>query len=543
MNSLRILSDWPWPIGFSIAILLALAAWWLYRRETRSLSTRNRWLLPLLRSAAIFLLTLTFLEPVIHHRTKEGDPGTITFLIDGSQSMSILDDPKANNDERKSRFDRATNLLLRNEQLSIEKLSEEFELRVRRLDDGHTSTLWESSEEQASTVPESISAWTPTSLASTSAIGDAIADTQQALAESPQENREGSHSSVLVLLSDGQNNTGPSPLEVASQVSSVSPIFAVGFGATAEAIDLAIQSIECPPRVFRTDTLRGTLQLKDRVGVGKSMLVSLMVAGEVVWQRRLSSENSASRRVEFSMPTAPLYELVQKQMPPNAKYAVLPLPITAKVTSDVAESNIENNLQMVNIAIAAQRSRLLLLDGRSRWENRYLRNMFDRDPAWQVESQIATEPTEFHFPKSRDELFQYDLVVLGDVAGKMLTRDQMGWLREFVEFNGGGLILISGARRLLAEPEYSDLQKLFPVSWPRLDSGKAAALQRLPKRVQLTTVGQSLAALRIDPRGEIESRGMWDQLPALQYVEKVEVLPGQKCSRWRFLKLKHNHCW
>ena len=524
MNSLRMLSDWPWPVGFLIAVALAVIAWLIYRRETRTLSNHHRWLLPLLRSGAIFLLMLTFLEPVIHHRQREGNPGKITFLIDGSQSMSILDDPKVTGGPRKSRFDRAVHLLLRNEQLSLEKLSEEFEVAIRRLDDNQTSTLWESNAEQVAVLPESPSEWSPAALASSSALGDAIAESSEAQSNETDAPDDPGTKSVVVLLSDGQNNSGAAPVDVASQ-SSNQTIFTVGYGATAEATDLAIQSIACPPRVFRTDTLRGTLQLKDRIGSGKPFVATLTVADEVVWQRKLTAENIASRRVEFSLPTAPLYELLQKKLPPNVKYAVLPLQISAQVTSDVPEANLENNKVVTNIAIAAQRSRLLLLDGRSRWENRYLRNMFDRDPAWQVNSQIASETAEFQFPKSRDELFQYDLVILGDLPGKLLTREQNTWLREFVELNGGGLILISGARRSLAQPEYAELQKLFPVTWSNRDE-IPTALQRLPKRVELSSPGQALPALRIDARGEAESQSLWTQLPSLQFVDKVEVLPG-----------------
>lgn len=532
MNSLRLLGDWPWPVGFAIAILLAGAAWWLYRRETRALSSRNRWLLPLLRSSAIFLLMLTFLEPVIHHRVRQGNPGRITFLVDGSQSMSFMDDPELLDQPRKSRFERATNLLLRNEELSIEKLCEEFEVTIKRLDNGHTSTLWESNAEHVNELPDSTTEWTPTTLANSSALGDALAESSQPMSASqtsdPSNTNSNSNSvskSVVVLLSDGQNNAGVSPLEVASQINKQT-IFAVGYGATAEATDLAIESIDCPSRVFRTDTLRGTLLLKDRIGNGKTFTASLKVADEIVWQRKLTAENIAARRVEFSLPTAPLYELLNKKMPPNVKYAVLPMQITAQVTSDVTESNLENNSSVATISIASQKSRLLLLDGRSRWENRYLKNMFDRDPAWQVNSQIASEAGEFQFPKSRDELFLYDLVLLGDLPGKMLTREQATWLREFVELNGGGLILISGSRRSLAQPEYAELQKLFPVTWKSRDPVQNDATQRSPKRVELTGSGQAIAALRIDTRGESESLSLWTQLPNLQFVDPVEVLPG-----------------
>ncbi len=526
MNSLRLLSGWPWPVGLAIAMTFATIAWWLYRRETRSLSSRNSWLLPLLRSLAIFLLMLTFLEPVIHHRVRQGNPGRITFLIDGSKSMSILDDPQAAVGQPRARFDRALNLLLRNEQLSIMKLSEEFAVTIGRIDDGRTTTLWESSDSQVPELPESPSIWSPASWSNTSALGDAIAESLQSLTTSDATPDSVVSQSVVVLLSDGQNNSGASPLGIASQIAAGQALFTVGFGATAEATDLALQSIDCPPRVFRTDILRGTLHLSDRIGKGKIFNASMTVADEVVWKQKLTAENLTSRQVEFAMPTAPLYELLQKRLPPHVKYAVLPLQISVQVTSDVPESNLQNNSLAIWTSVVAQRSRLLLLDGRSRWENRYLRNMFDRDPAWQVDSQIAAEPSEFEFPKSRDELFQFDLVLLGDLPAQVLAREHITWLREFVELNGGGLILIPGARRWLAEPEYAELQKLFPISWTGSDSVQSVAQQDSPKRVELTSAGQALAALRIDARGEAESQSLWAQLPSLQFVDRVDLRPG-----------------
>jgi hypothetical protein len=536
MNSLRLLSDWPWPVGVSLALALALLAWWLYRREARLLASRNRWLLPLLRSVAILLLLLTFLEPVIHHRVREGNPGRITFLIDGSQSMTIPDDPQtvkgapsggsAKSSPASMRFDRAANLLLRNQQLSIEKLSEEFEVSIRRVDEGQTSTLWEANAEEVPELPDSSAGWTPAVWSNTSSLGDALKRSRESQSNLGANPDAAAQRSIIVLLSDGQNNAGALPLEVAAQGDAGQAVFAVGYGATAEATDLSVQAIDCPPRVFRTDTLRGTLQLTDRIGKGKTFIASLIVAGEVVWKQTLTAENTANRRVEFALPVAPLYELLQKQLPANVKYAVLPMQLAAQVTSDVPEVNLLNNLFTLNTSVAAQRSRLLLLDGRSRWEDRYLRNMFDRDPAWQVDCQIAADLEGFQFPKTRDELFQYDLVVLGDLPGKLLSGEHITWLREFVELNSGGLILISGARRCLAQPEYAELQKLFPVRWNPADPERGIALQRLPKGVELTSSGQSLSALRIDARGESESHSLWAQLPSLQFVDKVEVLPG-----------------
>ena len=50
------------------------------------------------------------------------------------------------------------------------------------------------------------------------------------------------------------------------------------------------------------------------------------------------------------------------------------------------------------------------------------------------------------FPESREELFEHDLVIVGDVAASSFEAEQLTWLREYVGTQGGGLILIDGAR-------------------------------------------------------------------------------------------------
>ncbi len=495
MSSLRFLSGWPWPLGLFVAMALALLAWWLYRRETRELTSTLRWLLPLLRSTAIFLLLLTFLEPVVHHRFREGNPGKITFLIDGSESMSTLDDPRAAsttaNTTARTRYDRATDLLLRNEQISLQKLADEFEIAIKRMDDSQLTTLWQSAGSDDSPLPDSNAAWKPESWSQTSPLGNALVQAQTTTRPSTEKQpEESSQASVIVLLSDGQSNAGESPLETAA-TSGKGTIFTVGFGATRESLDLAVLAIDCPPRVFRSDTLRGELRLTDRIGKGQAFRATLQVGSEVVWQQKLTAQNLADRRVEFAIPVAPLHEILLKQLPKNVTHAVAPMQLIANVSSDVQETNKQNNQLSVNTSVAAQRSRLLIVDGQSRWETRYLRNMFERDPAWEVQCLIATDENEFQFPKTRDELFQFDLVMLGDLPSSKLSRDQIVWLREFVEMNGGGLVLITGTKRAFTDSGYAELRKLYPVEW-NSEISPTSVQQRLPKRAVLTSEGRLL---------------------------------------------------
>src|SRR5688500_13684354 len=91
MTSVRFIGDVALWQGALLGLMIAALSWWLYWRESRGLHGVARWLLPTLRAAAILLSLLVLTAPVLHHRYREGEPGRLRFLIDGSRSMSISD--------------------------------------------------------------------------------------------------------------------------------------------------------------------------------------------------------------------------------------------------------------------------------------------------------------------------------------------------------------------------------------------------------------------------------------------------------------------
>ncbi len=63
----------------------------------------------------------------------------------------------------------------------------------------------------------------------------------------------------------------------------------------------------------------------------------------------------------------------------------MPLHLEASIQPQSGEADLSNNTRIFHVSVITKRSKLLLVDGRSRWETRYLHNMFERDPAWQVD--------------------------------------------------------------------------------------------------------------------------------------------------------------
>jgi hypothetical protein len=152
------------------------------------------------------------------------------------------------------------------------------------------------------------------------------------------------------------------------------------------------------------------------------------------------------------------------------------------------------------LAAITQSYRILVIDGRSRWETRYLRNAFQRDSQWKIETLIVgpgtddlTLPrgeTEGTFPTDRERLFAYDLIVFGEVVPEVFADHELVWIREFVELRGGGLLLLDGQRNMLSSyPE--NFTELFPISW------NGDVIQVLPDRLRLTERGANEAAFRL----------------------------------------------
>ncbi|MFM7835336.1 MAG: hypothetical protein ACKPJD_26360, partial [Planctomycetaceae bacterium] len=81
----------PLWLGVSLAAIMSLLSFRYYRRETRTLSGRLRWLLPTLRSLAFLLTVLVLAGPVLQHRTILGEPGRLDLYLDGSASMQLTD--------------------------------------------------------------------------------------------------------------------------------------------------------------------------------------------------------------------------------------------------------------------------------------------------------------------------------------------------------------------------------------------------------------------------------------------------------------------
>lgn len=514
----RTLSNLPLGLTLGMALALGGLAWWLVRRESVNLSGPRTWLLPTLRGSAIALIAFTLAEPAWESTQRRGTPGRVVVLLDNSQSMSLNDSLSSSGqvaERPHHRFARATAMLGDKTNGWIEQLQPRFDIQILTSGLDGAPVQWQGS-------PSALPSWVPEPWTDSTRLGVAL----QRVAEQASQ-REAT--TVCVLLSDGQNNAGRPLTTSAQECASLGlPVFAVGYGLPEATADIRLKSAQTATRFYREDTLTGSLVVDERLEAGSPYRAEVLVAGKVLWGQQLNAIPSSEREIEFAFPVADLLSAVSLEQPPDVRFSDLAVRLDARLTRE-NETHIANNQRPLFTRITAQQARILLIDGSSRWETRYLRNMFTRDPAWELVTVLdhpgRPQPSQSQaadqllagLPNSPEALAQFNLVILGDIRASAMSPEFLQWLRAYVEAGQGGLILVDGARAHLASEQYQALRGMVPVRW----TGDSPAGEFLPERTQ---AGMRLEALRLDTASTSQER--WAQLPALRFAAATTSLPG-----------------
>ncbi|MCA9125856.1 MAG: VWA domain-containing protein [Planctomycetales bacterium] len=541
-----------WPTWLLVATGLSLLAAVLYRRQFGQQKIQLGYCIILLRSMAIFLVAMTLSQPIWETQRWRGTPANLTIILDDSQSMSLRDELQENESSEHypsegSRYARAVDGMI-SDQSWLEELKNKMSIRVVTSSNPQQA-LWQSTPLDPSALPLSRSIglpanWMPEQWFKRSPLGDAISS---AMANSNSSEEHSIASEYVVLLSDGQSNAGRDALTAAEDLANRNiQLFTVGFGAESSPVDLAVVDLQHPQSVFQADTLRGALLIQERIPAGTRYTATIgsqddVGNANVLWQQQLLSTESDRRKIDFEIAIAEIKHVLTNSEQ-GGEYSRYPVALHAQLTSAAREPCVTNNRLVSNLAVIAQRSRVLFVDGRSRWESRYLRNMFSRDPAWEIESHILHQSSSqltarlpLPLGLSNEQIDAFELMILGDIDCKNLESQDVNWLHEFVE-KGGGLVLLDGARRQLRASASDLIGDLLPVQWLGKSDTVVTAVESLPKRVALTEVGMRLQALRIDTslnsndmnviKDDASNLRQWSQLEPLNFVARVKALPG-----------------
>ncbi|MGE4550894.1 MAG: hypothetical protein AAEJ57_05850, partial [Opitutales bacterium] len=433
------------------------------------------------------------------------------------------------------RWNRATRLLTKREDSILKELSDTHVIEVLALNGPEAELLWDN--RGGSELPEDFG---PSAETRRTDIASGVRSAVKADDEDETfiQDKDGAQPrSAAVILTDGLHNEGASPFETAKLLAGRDlPIYTIGLGSDNAPPDLAVLEVETPTKVLKNDRLRGSVSLKDNLPAGTPFkLVVTDEQGEMVWEKELVGMNMLRRRVDFDFPMEELVEEKLSSLGLDKSVERNSVPFRMKISVEPVKGEVrdDNNERSFAFDAITKKNSLLIIDGRPRWETRYLRNLFERDERWSVTAVFAGPGSDDGslprgeegdvFPTEKKILFGYDLIVFGEIGPDLLKKEELEWIRDFVANRGGGIILLDGARqkyREFAEDEENPIASLLPVKWAEEGPKRLS-----PHALRLTERGKKNPALFLHPSTE-RNEELWGYVPKPGWVAPTEALPG-----------------
>lgn len=530
MTELRFTADLPMWLILVATLALPTLAWLIYRRELR----QGVWgiVLPGLRALAVLLIVLMLAGPELVHKTGEDRRGRVVLLVDRSASMGVSD-PQIKDEAREKvlealdiaeedfdempRLERAEKIVFDLDRGLLSELRGKYAIDIIELRGDKSELLWTSSEDD--TPPDGFE---DLEGSESTDLGGFITRTL----DDAEETSAGRL--VFALLTDGRHNQGDPLGQVAARARAAgAPVHAIALGALDPPHDLAVAGIDHPPTVLPDDRITGSVALIDAMPAGKPFTLEIVAEDKVMWSaRQVTVGGGFSRSIEFDFPAEQAVELVQQQSPDGLTQNQVPVPLTARIVGLEEDLEERNNEMSFQVRAVTGKRQMLILAGRARWEMRYLDSMFTRDPRWEVTTLMGgpgvgrawqrSDEGEA-FPKTKERLFAYDVVVLGELPKGTLSDEELTWLYEFVSNRAGGLIVMDGRRGHFASYGDSPIAALLPE---RLDQPTLR-----PNGLLLTAQGQSNATLRLEPDAQLNNE-TWENLPSPTYVAPIKPSAG-----------------
>jgi hypothetical protein len=326
--------------------------------------------------------------------------------------------------------------------------------------------------------------------------------------------------SGIVVIGDGAWNAGVDPQSAIELARSTrTRVITVGVGSTDQPVNVQIASLQAPSDVQAGDAFEIAAFVQAQGLSGRTALVELLGKPEDVDGQASPLGSSEVILGEDGVPVRVPFEQLQNQAG-SWEYFV-----RVKPQDRVLELSEGDNERRKSVNVVDRKTRVLILAGGPMRDYRFVRNMLYRHAAIQTDvwlqsadltGAISQESNRLlgAFPRTKEELFEYDVVVAFDPDWSKLDVEQIGLLREWVFAQAGGLLLVAGdvyTPDVATEPSLDGLRELYPVvlsSYVPDFGNERAATQAWP--FEFTREGREAGFLHVtdDP---VTSTDVWNE--------------------------------
>jgi Aerotolerance regulator N-terminal/von Willebrand factor type A domain len=344
----------------------------------------------------------------------------------------------------------------------------------------------------------------------------------------------------IVMITDGVTTKDETIGQVADYAAQKGvPLFFVGIGDNHEIRDLRLHDLQVADTVYVNDHVIFEARLTGNGYKDLTVPVVLKV------KEADGSEREIKRELVRVDPQGKSVKIKFRYQPtePGEKLFIVQVEVPRSDKEDKPASASNTRLQRTIFVQEARLIKVLYVEGSSRYEYRFVKNLLERESPDQkrnktVEVKVVLIDSDEDFPKqdksalsdfpfNKQELYQYDVVILGDVdphspkVGDARLRD----LADFVRERGGGLLMIAGAN--FSPHAYRDtpLAAVLPVE-PN-PTPPAEPEERVDGyRLELTPAGRLHPIFRLS-MDDAENLDLWSRLaPMYWWSEGYHTKPA-----------------
>ncbi len=573
-------TNWSWFLLAAAGSTAVEAVVFLYRLEQQAIRENLGRIIKRLRLAAVLLVMLILAEPVLERFVIRTLEHYVVVLLDQSESM-LLSDPQRDVQELfdlavfygvidpgdYEQLDDGTPDLPETVEVWLEQLDAETRAELERLleknrleiaerilrgehgDDGLIAGLQRRYQIRvvgfaaSPKVFETMDDWEEQEQDEEKrerADWQLLTNLTAAL-EYPLDNIPPEQTAGVVMLGDFRDTARSHPEAAAIRLGQRgAPVYPIVIGSARPRRDLAVTNVEAPDSIYKGERLRAEASLKLFGVPGEDVQVVFMRGDTVVEEQTVSvpaDQETFRTMVEF---------VDEPEEDGILSYSIQVQEMADEVVHD-------NNRWDFQTAVSEDRTNVLLVDSRPRWEFRYLRNLFYRRDKSVHLQYVITNPDSIAapgeeeppprlrvvasasrpfgeaeatlLPISLEEWRKFDVIIIGDVPPGILTESQLEHIETCVNERGTALIVIAGPSYMPHKFDNPVLERLLPIVYNPTPRSYFSAPEPV-FRFQPTMEGRRHPIMQLAPSVS-ESERAWTNLPNLQWRYQVEdIKPG-----------------
>jgi hypothetical protein len=524
----------PWFVVVVLALLLVGGALVVYRFERGRVPLAVRLLLALVRGAALVLLLLLLCRPVLQATFVGPRPREILLLIDNTQSMQQRDRRVTADDLRRvalaglpdaknpSRAD-LVKAVLNNDKLDLlAGLQKQAPLtpmlfgasaRGAGADPGLTA-------KRALTAKDVLAKFTAEE--SETALADVL--------EARLDRKDVEPPAAIVVFTDGCDTVARHSLDkVADKCKKRGvPLHIYGVG-SAESASLKLTDLLVDNTLFAKDKVPVTVLWRaDGVVPGMAEVTATLAGKSQTRKVAVTPGKQQATEFNFDVPEPPPGEKGKAQ---NREASA-----TVRLLSADGTGSPDKDSRSQPVRIIDGKVKILYAEYAPRKDFKFLEPILLDDHRLEPRFWLITAdpealkggPFEKEFPKTKDKLNEFDLVILGDIPPEKLSKKSRELLAHYVSEDRGGLVVLAGRQFMpaaYAGEDFKEFARLLPVDFVRHTFPPDAPSSPVAYVPQRTEAAKRAPWLTLDKTKE-ESDKLWQTLPGLYWHYPVTDLRG-----------------